>query len=224
MAVILSVETSTSVCSAALHENGRLLGSKEIHVPQSAASQLAVQLSDLLEETRVPKENINAVAVSSGPGSYTGLRIGVATAKGLCFGLKIPLVAINSLMVLAYGIPAQQSGDLLCPMIDARRMEVYCCLLDRSMKVIADTEASIIEKESFSVPLKSHRIVFFGDGSLKCKGVLHHENAIFFDNAYPSAANMGTLAFQKFSAGEFENLALFEPFYLKEFVAKTKSA
>jgi len=224
MAVIISIETSTSVCSAALHDSGRLLASKELHMPHAAAAQLAVQLSDLFTETKISKQDISAVAVSSGPGSYTGLRIGAATAKGLCYGLNIPMIAVESLSVLASAVSTLQSGDLLCPMIDARRMEVYCCLYDRSVKAITKTEAKVIDSESFADELKAATIIFFGDGAAKCREVITHPNASFIDKIYPSAANMGMSAFARFQAQKFVDTPSFEPFYLKEFVAKTKSA
>ncbi len=224
MAVIISIETSTSVCSAALHDNGLLVASKELHVVHAAASQLALQLDDLFTETKISKKSIDAIAVSSGPGSYTGLRIGVATAKGLCYGLDVPLIAIESLSVLAAAVSSDQSGDLLCPMIDARRMEVYCRLYDRSLNARTTTEAKVIDSESFNDELKTSQIIFFGDGASKCREVIRHQNADFIDNLYPSARNMGTIAFERFQKREFVSAASFEPFYLKEFVAKTKSA
>jgi tRNA threonylcarbamoyladenosine biosynthesis protein TsaB len=224
MAVILSIETSTSVCSAALHDNGRLLASKELHQPHAAASQLALQVSDLFTETKISKQHVNAVAVSSGPGSYTGLRIGVAMAKGICYGLEAPMIAIESLGVLAAAVPRLMPADLLCPMIDARRMEVYCCLYDRTLKAKTKTEAKVIDSESFHEELKTTRIVFFGDGAAKCRAVITHPNASFIDKLYPSAGNMGLGAFERFQEKKFVDLASFEPFYLKEFVAKTKSA
>lgn len=224
MAVILSIETSTSVCSAALHENGNLIAVKELHTPQSAASQLAVQIETLFFSTALSKKCVQAVAVSSGPGSYTGLRIGTATAKGICYGLNVPLLAIDSLYVLAAGIKEVLPTDLLCPMIDARRMEVYCSLLDISMNILEKTRAKIIDSDSFKDLLDLHRIQFFGNGADKCRGVIDHPHAIFLDNVYSTAANMGKHAFEKFQKGEFENLESFEPNYLKDFVAKTKSA
>lgn len=223
MAVILSIETSTSVCSAALHEDGNLLAVKELHTPQSAAAQLAIQIEELFATTNRPKKKLDAVAVSSGPGSYTGLRIGVATAKGICCGLRIPLIAIDSLLILALHIPDPAAYDLLCPMIDARRMEVYCSLLDNSLAIVENTQAKIIDSTSFSDHLALHSILFFGDGAAKCRDQIRHPKAAFLENAYPTAASMGKFALQKFQLGQFENIGLFEPNYLKNFVAKTKS-
>ncbi len=224
MAIIISIETSTSVCSTAFHENGHLLASKEFYIPQAAASQLALQISELFSETKTSKRDINAVAVSSGPGSYTGLRIGVAMAKGLCYGLDIPMIAIESLAVLAHAVPPEPSVDLLCPMIDARRMEVYCCLYDQSMKAKSPIEAKVIDSSSFIEELSTSKVAFFGDGSAKCRDVITHPNASFIENLYPIARNMGAAAYDRFQKGKFVDVASFEPFYLKEFVAKTKSA
>lgn len=223
MAVILSIETSTSVCSAALHENGELLASKELHTPQSAATQLAVQIQELFIVTQLSKQAVSAVAVSSGPGSYTGLRIGMATAKGICFGLNVPLIAIDSLRVLAAGISNPVSYDLLCPMFDARRIEVYCCLLDNMLATREETQAKVIDAKSFEDELTQHSILFFGDGAAKCRDYILSPRAVFLENQYPAAQNMGKLAFRKFKLSEFESPALFEPNYLKNFAAKTKS-
>ena len=223
MAIILSIETSTSVCAAALHESGNLIASQELHTPRSAASQLAVMVERLFSEAKISMKRLNAVAVSAGPGSYTGLRIGVATAKGICYGLSIPLIAIDSLHALASTIVNSETAELFCPMIDARRMEVYCCLLDRSFQVMEETQAKVIDEHSFLDYLGRQSILFFGNGALKCKTMLNHPNALFLENINCSAAGMGKLAFNKFHSGEFADLGLFEPNYLKDFVAKTKS-
>jgi tRNA threonylcarbamoyladenosine biosynthesis protein TsaB len=224
MAVILSIETSTSVCSAALHENGNLIACKELFTPHSAASQLAVQIQELLQETEIEIHQLAAVAVCSGPGSYTGLRIGTSTAKGICYGLNLPLIAVDSLWALASNVKDTAVTDLLCPMIDARRMEVYCCLLDASFRSFAETHARVIDADSFNEILSHHFVLFFGDGAAKCREIIRHPHAAFADQVYNSAGGMGRLAWQKFVKGEFEDLRLFEPKYLKEFVAKTKLA
>lgn len=224
MAVILSIETSTTVCSAALHQNGELISAKEIHTPHSAASQLAVQVAELFSDNQIEKQQVDAIAVSSGPGSYTGLRIGVATAKGLCFGLNVPLIALDSLTILSLAVHGVHQPSRLCPMIDARRMEVYCCLQDSALNLISPIEARVIDSESFSAELTAGPIFFFGDGAGKCKPVITHSNAHFIENIFPSAANMGRRVAQMFEARQFVDVASFEPFYLKEFVAKTKSA
>ncbi len=223
MAVILSIETSTSVCSAALHENGNLITGRELFVPQSAASQLAVQIDDLLSHPSVNGNPIQAVAVSSGPGSYTGLRIGTATAKGICYALQVPLLAIDSLHVLACSVEGNKQA-LLCPMIDARRMEVYCCVLNDQLNIVKGTHSRIIDKDSFMELLDDHKVMFFGNGAEKCESIVKHPNAEFLKNIYATASNMGKVAYQKYIAHLFEDLASFEPNYLKDFVAKTKSA
>jgi tRNA threonylcarbamoyladenosine biosynthesis protein TsaB len=223
MAVILSIETSTSVCSAALHENGKLVACKEVHTPHSAAARLAVQIQELFDETKIERNQLTAVAVSAGPGSYTGLRIGASTAKGICYGLSIPLVAIDSLWVLASSI-TNPSTDLLCPMIDARRMEVYCCLLDTSLKPMEGTHARVVDENSFSDHLSVRSVLFFGDGAMKCREMIKHPNAFFIENIYNTASAMGPLAHKFFLNQKFQNLELFEPNYLKDFVAKTKLA
>ena len=218
MSIILSIETSTTVCSAALHSEGKLISFEITHTPNSAASQLAVMIDRLLKQS---SEKLNAVAVSAGPGSYTGLRIGVATAKGICYASGIPLIAVNSLELMATQATEENaSGALLCPMIDARRMEVYTMLLDQKMNVLSPVEAKIIDETSYADRLEKGQILFFGNGSKKCSDVIRHPNARFLDNYFPSAEWMGGLAFDRFRANKFEDVADFEPFYLKDFIAK----
>lgn len=218
--MILSLETSTTVCSAALHNEGRLVDLKITHTPNSAASQLAVMIDELLKQHSVKPD---AVAVSAGPGSYTGLRIGVATAKGLCYALSVPLLAVNTLELMSSQLLRSLLDihySLLCPMIDARRMEVYTMLLDRSFNVISPVEAKVIDESSFADQLENNKILFFGNGSDKCKSAITHPNAVFVDNIFPSAEWMGDLAYRKFTENRFEDLAGFEPAYLKDFIAK----
>jgi tRNA threonylcarbamoyladenosine biosynthesis protein TsaB len=224
MAIVLSLETSTTVTSAALHENGQLLVSRELHLKQAAASQLTVLIDQLFSASGMGRTQLDAVAVSGGPGSYTGLRIGTATAKGICYALDRPLIAIDSLHVLASSIPKEHNGRLLCPMIDARRMEVYCCLLSESLDIMEESHPKVIDENSFLDHLQNHHISFFGNGSAKCKTMISHPHALFVDDAYPNAEAMGILAFRKFMSGQFADVRAFEPAYLKEFVAKTKKA
>lgn len=212
--MILSIETSTTVCSAALHDRGKLVAFEITHVPNSTASQLAVMIDKLLKQ---PSVKLEAVAVSSGPGSYTGLRIGVATAKGICYALSLPLIAVNSLELMARQVNAD---GLMCPMIDARRMEVYTMLLDRSYNTVSSIEAKVIDEFSFADQLKDNKIFFFGNGSDKCKSVITHPNAVFVDNIFPSAEFMGPLAYTAFKKNSFQDIAEFEPAYLKDFIAK----
>ena len=167
---------------------------------------------------------LNAVAISSGPGSYTGLRIGTSTAKGLCYALDVPLIAIDTLSILAAQVNAINSErSLLCPMIDARRMEVYCSVSDADGSVIQSIEAKIIDEKSFEGLLSERRIIFFGNGAEKCRSTITHNNASFLTGITPSAGQLGLMAFAKFERREFEDLFQFEPFYLKEFKAKKPS-
>jgi tRNA threonylcarbamoyladenosine biosynthesis protein TsaB len=229
MALILSLETATTVCSAALHKSGALISLIEYHVPQSTASKLAVMIDHLFKLTDHQPSQLNAVAISAGPGSYTGLRIGVATAKGLCYGLNIPLISINTLelmatqvaSVLASSPPERAGGEvLLCPMLDARRMEVYCLLAKMNLEIVEVTDAKIIDSASYENQLKKNRIFFFGNGSDKCKTIIEHPNASFIEGITPSASNLGTLAYSKFEKNQFEDLSTYEPYYLKDFLIK----
>lgn len=223
MALLLSIETSTVFSSVALHQDGVLLAIDINTQPQSAASQLAVMIQGLFKQTQIQPKELHAIVVTSGPGSYTGLRIGVATAKGLCYALNIPLIAINSLELMCHQVIEEKSDinyECLCPMLDARRMEVYCLLMNRNGQVIQPTQAKVIDHESFCDELLTHRIAFFGDGAEKCKTVMNAPNAIFIDNIFPSAKYLGSLAHSKWTNGQFENLGEFEPFYLKDFLIK----
>jgi len=222
MAIVLSLESSTTVCSAALHDHGTLLVNREVHTPQAAASQLTPIIDDLFKSSGIKKNSLMAVAVSGGPGSYTGLRIGAATAKGICYALNIPLIALDSLHVLASSVPLAGDGRLLCPMIDARRMEVYCCLLTEELEEVEPTRPVVVDPSSFTDHLEAKQIAFFGSGASKCRETIQHSNATFIENVVPLASAMGKLAFRKFDAGDFSDLRTFEPAYLKEFVAKTK--
>lgn len=218
--MILSIETSTTVCSAALHDRGELIALEITHEPNSAASQLAVMIDKLL---RQPSVKLEAVAVSSGPGSYTGLRIGVATAKGICYALSLPLIAVNSLELMADGVRhsiLDTRYSLLCPMIDARRMEVYTALFDNDLNFASPVEAKVIDESSFAGQLRDNKILFFGNGADKCRSTITHANAVFVDNIFPSAENMGALAFDLFGKNKFEDVSEFEPAYLKDFIAK----
>lgn len=224
MSLLLSIETSTSICSVAIHEEGRLIQYIENEVPQSASSQLAVMIHQALESSKKKSNQIQAVVVSAGPGSYTGLRIGVATAKGICYALNVPLLSVNTLELLAYqysSTKVEPSGmRLLCPMLDARRMEVYCMLLDSSLTILEPTHAKIIDESSFKDQLYQQPIYFFGNGADKCKEAIRHSNAHFISDIVPSAAKLGELGFKKYKAALFEDVATFEPFYLKDFLVR----
>jgi tRNA threonylcarbamoyladenosine biosynthesis protein TsaB len=221
MALILSLETSTKVCSVALHKNDELLATAEIHVAQSHASKLAPLIEKIIHFASIQVSEMEAIAVSAGPGSYTGLRIGTSTAKGLCFTLGTPLIAVNTLDLLAFQMSRVVTTDvLLCPMIDARRMEVYCKLTDYQLTEIHPIESLEIREGSFSEILKTRQILFFGDGAGKCRAVIRHPNALFIDSIYPMASHLGFMAAEKLKNNQVEDLERFEPFYLKEFLVK----
>lgn len=221
MSLILSIETSAKVCSVAVHNKGELKASSEVHIEQSHASKLSVLIREVLQVANIEISQLAAIAVTSGPGSYTGLRIGVSTAKGLCFSLNVPLISIGTLDLMAYQMThAANSNAYLCPMIDARRMEVYCSVYNSSLEVVHPIEAKVIDEHSFLEMLQHHQIIFFGDGSDKCKEKITHLNASFTNGVYPSASNMGSIVFEKFKKNDFEDVLNFEPHYLKEFMIK----
>jgi tRNA threonylcarbamoyladenosine biosynthesis protein TsaB len=223
MSVILCIETATQVCSVALVKMDSVIGYKETRIKNSHAEVVTLFIRDLLKESGLVFEDLNAIAVSQGPGSYTGLRIGVSTAKGLCYALDIPLIAIQTLQTLTSGaLKDYQNIDnnhvLFCPMIDARRMEVYSALYNSGLEQIREIKAEIIEQDSFVEYLADNKVVFFGDGSIKCRELIDHPNAVFSDPLYPSAIHMGGLAFHAFQNNNFEDAAYFEPYYLKDFI------
>jgi tRNA threonylcarbamoyladenosine biosynthesis protein TsaB len=222
MALIISIETSTKVCSVALHVAAQLIASHTLHVAQSHAEALLCTIEHLLDISLRTKKELAAVAVSGGPGSYTGLRIGASTAKGLCYALKIPLIAVNTLKAMAHGMqPYNTPQALLCPMLDARRMEVYCLLADNQGHLLTPPHPRVIDQYSFQAWLQDYPILFFGDGTEKCKPFLaHHSHALFIDHIYPEAHHIGTLAYTQFQQAAFEDLAYFRPLYLKPFQAK----
>jgi tRNA threonylcarbamoyladenosine biosynthesis protein TsaB len=221
MSFILSLETSAKICSVAIHNNGTLITTEEIHIEHSHASKLAVLIDAVCKKALVELQQLSAIAVSSGPGSYTGLRIGTSTAKGLCFALNIPLISIGSLELLSHHMNKQNPDQAyLCPMIDARRMEVYCTVVNASGETIQPIEAKVIDTSSFTGLLEKNKIIFFGDGADKCRETLKHSNAQFVSGIYPIASYMGELAFNKFQKQQTEDLVNFEPYYLKEFMIK----
>jgi tRNA threonylcarbamoyladenosine biosynthesis protein TsaB len=222
MAYILCIDTSTDVGSVAFSEDGKVLFDKVCRKERSHATTTGVDVDEILTMAAEKGMKPHAVAVCSGPGSYTGLRIGVSLAKGLCYGYEIPLIAVDTLKVMAAGVMATQTiapGTLLCPMIDARRMEVYHAVYDNTLSVIRETAAKIIDTDSFKSLSDYSEILFFGNGSNKCHDVLTIENARFLHDIVPLASNLAPLAHEAFVAEKFENVAYFEPFYLKDFVA-----
>lgn len=230
MALILHIETATRVCSVALARDGLRLLLKESTKPNVHSSLLTVFIDEVFKESGISPSALDAVAVSMGPGSYTGLRIGVATAKGLCYALGKPLIAVPTLQAMAAGmllssLPTPPGGEGvqgvgLCPMLDARRMEVYCAVYDHALKEVMPAEAVIVNEDSFAPYLAKGRVLFGGEGAEKCRAVLeHHPNARFVSGFETSATFLIPLALECFTAGKFEDVAYFEPFYLKEFVA-----
>lgn len=222
MTSILCIETSTDVCSVALTAGGAVVAAAEIREAQAHASRLAPLIQEVMAAVGIGSGDLSAVAVSKGPGSYTGLRIGTSTAKGLCYALNIPLIGIGTLDLLAWqGITSTDVDreTLLCPMIDARRMEVYCQVTDFSRKVVMPPSPVVVDESSFLELLNERRVLFLGNGAAKCREVIRHSNANFLDDVVPLASAMAPLAAEEFSAGRTENLVQFTPFYLKEFVA-----
>jgi len=221
---ILNIETSTQVCSVALAVDGKVVSIRESYVKNAHAESITIFSQEVLTESDLSFDRLDAIAVSKGPGSYTGLRIGVSTAKGFCYALNKPLIAVNTLQALASGMKEEvvDSTDdfLFCPMIDARRMEVYTAVYDHKLDEIQETKAEIINESSFSDIIAKNKIIFAGDGADKCKPLLGRDpNTIFIDNFRASASFLCELAEQKFNNQEFEDVAYFEPFYLKDFVA-----
>jgi tRNA threonylcarbamoyladenosine biosynthesis protein TsaB len=222
MTYILQIETATTVCSVALAKDGEVIDFKQLDERNIHAEIITLFIDELITGADLQYKDIDAVAVSSGPGSYTGLRIGVSTAKGLCFAIDKPLIAVETLAAMAQGIIAEGNVDnqtLLCPMIDARRMEVYTALFDAKGKVVKPTSAEIIDQDSFAEQLQHNKILFFGDGAEKCREVLSvSPNAQFISGFANSATYLTKRAFEKFSNSEFEDVAYFEPYYLKDFL------
>lgn len=224
MPCILNIETATEVCSVVVNKGNDILFERVETKGPSHAVLLGQFVDDAVRKLREEGIKLDAVAVSCGPGSYTGLRIGVSQAKGLCYGLNIPLIAINTLKIMAKGVidsPQIKEGMLLCPMIDARRMEVYDVVLDQKLNELKEVAADIIDEHSFSDFLKDKQVAFFGNGAAKCKEVITSDNAVFIEDIYPQAKNMRDLSLIAYESKDFVDVAYFEPFYLKEFVATT---
>ena len=223
MGWILSLETATTVCSVALHREGRLEGIFELHKENVHAQKLMFLLDALMVQTGISVTDLDAIAVSKGPGSFTGLRIGASTAKGLAFALGIPLIAVDTLDALAHGIGEYIGiNDFIIPMLDARRMEVYCRVLDGKLNPVSPLSAEIIHRESFMEYWKDSRVFFVGEANEKVKSLLDHSNCYFIGQSN-SAKFIGEIAEKKWIKREFEDLAYFEPNYLKEFrVLKSK--
>ena len=222
MSIILHIETATKNCSVALSKSGEILALRENYSKQfSHSEQLHAFIQEVVEETKIEMSLLDAVAVSKGPGSYTGLRIGVAAAKGICFALELPLIAVNSLKILAEKYQSNNQA-LLFPMFDARRMEVYAMVLNEKREVVRPTFAEIVSENSFNEFSTDLKWVFMGEGAQKCNEVLKAPNIEYrTDIVYPSAAEMVSLAWRAFQSKNFEDVAYFEPFYLKDFYNTT---
>ncbi len=222
MALILNLETSTKSCSVALGRGDQILAFREESSDQYIHSEkLHVFIEETLKEAKVTFKNLKAIAVGMGPGSYTGLRIGISAAKGFCYALEIPLISVDGLQVLVDDFIAKtkvKRGEVVIPMLDARRMEVYCAVHDYKGERKQDIEAKVIEANSF-IKLKAPKIHLIGDGAEKCKGVLTDERFVFHDLKYPSAMALNQIAQQHYANRRFRDVAYFEPFYLKDFVA-----
>jgi len=215
---ILNIETATKNCSVSIAKNGKTIVLKELNNGNySHAEKLHQFIKEVLNEVGIEFSELKAVAVSKGPGSYTGLRIGVSTAKGLCFSLDIPLIALHTLQGLALSISIDEG--CVIPLLDARRMEVYSGVFNSENKSIREVKAEIISEDSFSSYLNKQKVYFVGDGVEKCKGIIIHKNAIFIDDKLPSANEMSMLSFEKYKKNDTVDVAYFEPFYLKDFVA-----
>ena len=222
MAYILHIETSTKQCSVALAYMGKTLTSRVLNSELfSHNEKLHLFISEVLEEANLKPKQLDAISVSKGPGSYTGLRIGVAAAKGFCFALNIPLIALNSLEILVQGV-TQAEVELIIPMMDARRMEVYTAIFDGSKNWINQTSALVLNQNSFKEIVKDKTVLFLGNGTNKFQELIPEINLTHsFENNYPNAIDMVKLAWEKYNSEDFESLAYFEPFYLKDFQTTT---
>ena len=224
MSCILSIDTSTNVCSVAVSQDGTCIFNKVDNRGSNHAEKLGTFVDEALAFVDSHELTLDAVAVSCGPGSYTGLRIGVSMAKGICYGRNIKLLAVPTLELLAVPIllhhESIEEEALLVPMIDARRMEVYSAVYDRSLKAVRAIQADVVDGDTYKEFLDKGPVYFFGDGAEKCMEVIHHPNAHLIKNIEPVAKNMFPLAEKRMAEGKFEDVAYFVPFYLKDFVAK----
>ena len=213
---ILQIETATTNCSVAISQNGETIALKEISNGFSHAENLHVFIESLMQEHAIDFKMLSAIAVSKGPGSYTGLRIGVSAAKGLCFVLDIPLIAIDTLTILAHNVTID--NGFVVPMLDARRMEAYTQVQNSQYEEVRKIEAQVITEDSFSEFLKKSKVTFVGNAVDKTKTVISNQNASFTEESLPSADKMSSLAYHKYKISDIEDVAYFEPFYLKDFV------
>ena len=224
MSCILNIETSTDVCSVAVSDNGQVVFNKKDHSGPNHAVKLGVYVDEALSFIDGHGIPLEAVAVSCGPGSYTGLRIGVSMAKGICYGRGVKLIAVPTLELLAVpvllGEHPEEEDALIVPMLDARRMEVYAQVMTRALKEVRPIQADIVDADTYKEYLDKGTVYFFGNGAAKCMEVINHPNARLVKDIEPLAKNMAPLAEKRFVEGKFEDVAYFVPFYLKNFVAK----
>jgi len=217
LALLLNIETSTTNCSVSLSKKGETLVLKEDYSANySHAESLHVFIDHVVKSAKIKLSDIDAIAVSKGPGSYTGLRIGVSAAKGLCFALDKPLISVSTLESLSHQVNID--NGFIVPMLDARRMEIYSAVFDAHHLQIREIQAQILNESSFLSYLETDKVYFIGNGVEKTKTVIKHKNAVYIENKLPSANELGTLAYEKYKNNDFENLAYFEPFYLKDFI------
>ena len=216
--LILNIDTATSVCSVALTKGCDVLSYFECKEPNAHSRMLAVLLQQLFQTTYYKPEDLHAVAVSKGPGSYTGLRIGVSSAKGLAYGRNIPLISVDTLKILAFTASLKHKNCMYLPMIDARRMEVYSALFDENLNKVKDISADIVQDDIYR-DYKAEKIILVGDGAEKCKTVLTESRYVLDNEIYLQAKHLAALSYEKFVQGDFEDTAYFEPYYLKEFIA-----
>lgn len=217
MALILTIETSTKNCSVGLAKDGACIALKEENKGDySHAEKLHLFIEEVLKTENITIKDVDAIAVGKGPGSYTGLRIGVSAAKGLAYAINKPLIAIDTLMSLSKTISIEQG--FIVPMLDARRLEVYSAIFNKDHEYTRNAEAEIIDETSYQNLLEDQPVYFLGDGASKCKEIIKHKNAHFIDDKFPSAQEMAFLAEEKHQQSNFENTAYFEPFYLKDFM------
>ncbi len=218
MAKILSIETSTAVCSVAIHDCGKLVSLKELKEDGAHSEKLIGLIDSVLQDAELGYSSLDAIAVSQGPGSYTGLRIGVSTAKGLSYALSKPLLGINTLQAMA-SQRKYQKGEVGIAVLDARRMEVYCQAFGQEGRVLSSIESVVLDENSFLNYLEKDKVYFSGDAMGKVSSVVNHKNAVFLVDLGLSANHLGSIAFEKYQAGQFEDIAYFVPNYLKEFKA-----
>lgn len=223
MGIILNLETSSTNCSVCLAKDGVILAMKELNSENySHAEKLHVFIEEVIKEATLKMQDLEAIAVSKGPGSYTGLRIGVSAAKGLCYALSIPLVSISTLKSMASQLNGVNDDDTIIPVLDARRMEVYSAIFDSQLNQVRETKAEIIDEQSFEAYIGSTSVHFLGSGAEKIKGIFNSKNLNFHLDVVPSAKEMALISFDKFKNKDFEDVAYFEPYYLKDFVLQTK--